>query len=125
VKSNFIIWGKLAGWNDLSRVHPIVAHKRKMKDSKRVQWAIKLARLKPFREAVIISVVWVEPDFRRDPDNVSSGGLKVILDALVSMGIIPNDTRRWVKQVNNTFADPNKANPCVVVDLETYKGEKA
>lgn len=32
-----------------------------------------------------------EPNRRRDPDNIYTGGTKVILDALVQAGILPSD----------------------------------
>lgn len=39
----------------------------------------------------------------RDPDNVSSGGRKIILDALQSLKRLPNDNGEWVLGFVDTF----------------------
>lgn len=41
-------------------------------------------------ERAILHFVWVEPHRRRDPDNVSAGGRKLILDSLTDAGILVN-----------------------------------
>lgn len=54
-------------------------------------WAhAKAARLKPVADAVL-SFEWREKDRRRDPDNVSSAGRKLILDGLVKAGVLSGD----------------------------------
>ena len=44
----------------------------------------------PLREPVVMHYLWVEKDRRRDKDNISSFGRKVIQDALVKMGALKN-----------------------------------
>ena len=46
---------------------------------------------RPLREPVTIRWVWVEKDRRRDPDNVSGGGRKIILDAMVRVKLLRGD----------------------------------
>lgn len=48
-----------------------------------------------FMNAVRVSFAWIEPNSRRDLDNIT-GGQKVILDAMVACEIIQNDTRQWI-----------------------------
>lgn len=121
MKTDFVVWGKLAGWNDFSHKHHMEASIMKKKEMRRVQEAIMLERVRPFTAPIDIHITWIEPDYRRDPDNVCSGGFKIILDALVNSGIIPNDTRKWVKKVTNEFAEPCKKDPCVVITIETHQ----
>ena len=45
----------------------------------------------PRYERAHVAFEWVEPNRRRDPDNVSGGGRKLILDGLVAAGVLPGD----------------------------------
>ena len=66
---------------------------------------------------------WYEKDRRRDLDNVSSYGRKVIQDALVETGILQNDG--W-KQITG-FADDfyvDKKYPRIEVELWESKPTK-
>lgn len=52
---------------------------------------------------------WVEATRRRDPDNLAAGGRKLLLDALVRAGILPNDGWRGVVGWTDRFAvDPRR-----------------
>ena len=54
-------------------------------------WALaKAAKLKPVACAELV-FEWREPNRRRDPDNVSSAGRKLILDGLVKAGVLSGD----------------------------------
>jgi hypothetical protein len=54
-------------------------------------WCLaKSAGLKPVNAAVLI-FEWRERNRRRDPDNVSSAGRKLILDGLVKAGVLSGD----------------------------------
>jgi hypothetical protein len=53
-------------------------------------WA-KKARLKKMFVRVYFHFQWIEKNHRRDPDNVSSAGRKLILDGLTKAGIIQGD----------------------------------
>lgn len=56
----------------------------------------------------LIGFTWVEPDRRRDIDNISAGK-KYILDALVALGVLPDDSWKHVKGFlpENFEADKN------------------
>ena len=63
---------------------------------------------------------WIEPNRKRDPDNIASGK-KFILDALVETGILLDD--RW-KQVNG-FRDRFECeprNPRIIVEIQEAEG---
>lgn len=70
-----------------------------------------------FASAVKVSFAWIEPNAKRDLDNIT-GGQKVILDALVMEGILQNDTRQWIKGISHSFPDPDKLNPRIEVQIE-------
>lgn len=38
-----------------------------------------------------------------DPDNISSGGRKIILDALQESGLLPNDNAKWMLSFTDKF----------------------
>jgi Holliday junction resolvase RusA-like endonuclease len=44
---------------------------------------------------IYLDITWMEPNRRRDADNVQAG-VKFILDGMVEAGFIPNDTQRYV-----------------------------
>lgn len=51
---------------------------------------------------VIIHFHWVEPNRRRDLDNIAFGK-KFILDAMVKKGILIDDSAKFVKGFSDTF----------------------
>ncbi len=57
-----------------------------------------LVGLRPITECCVIKMTFVEPDKRRDVDNVESAK-KYILDAMVCKGILQGDSPRWVRAV--------------------------
>lgn len=62
---------------------------------------------------------WHEQNRRRDKDNVSAFGRKVILDGLVQAGILPNDNWNYVEGFRDEFyVDADR--PRVVVEVCTY-----
>lgn len=61
------------------------------------------ARLPTFTKPVVIHYRWFEPNKRRDPSNISSGGRKFIEDALVKSGIIKNDGWKHVQGFSDSF----------------------
>ncbi len=81
-------------------------------------WII-AARIPVFKVPVDVTIRWIEKDRRRDYDNVSSG-VKVILDALVKTGRIPNDSRKWVYPVVHVH-ELDKKNPRIEVTIDEHK----
>ena len=62
-----------------------------------------------------VYIDWYEPSNRRDVDNITFSA-KFILDALVQVGALPNDSRRYVCGIEHrVFTD--KANPRIEVTL--------
>ena len=51
-----------------------------------------------------VMIIWHEKNKKRDVDNIQSAQ-KFILDAMVEMGIIKNDTRKYVTQINHKVVD--------------------
>ncbi len=48
-----------------------------------------------------IHITVYEPDNRRDVDNITAFVKKVCLDGMVKAGVIPDDSRRYVKKIIN------------------------
>jgi len=65
---------------------------------------------------VVITIRCFEPDARRDPDNVTSGAAKCVLDALQNMGVLKNDNR---KHVTPRLPKPevDRQNPRVEIEI--------
>lgn len=90
-----MIPGKLDNLNDYitaCRTNQYKGAKVKHKNENRVIQAIyeQLGRLR-IKKPVYMSYTWYEPNKRRDLDNVSSFGRKVIQDALVETRVLEND----------------------------------
>lgn len=65
---------------------------------------------------VFIEYTWVEPNRRRDLDNVSSFGRKVIQDALVEFGVLENDGWKNIVGFSDKFEVDND-NPRIEVKI--------
>lgn len=63
---------------------------------------------------VFMEYLWVEPNRRRDKDNISSFGRKVIQDALVDTGVLKNDGWKYVVGFSDRF-EVDKENPHIEV----------
>lgn len=68
------------------------------------------------QKQIKVHITWIEPDERRDPDNVASA-IKFILDALVLAGILEGDRRKNIKSIYHEF-ETDKNNPRIEVELE-------
>lgn len=115
----FTIPGRLPSINEYSyaeRSHWSRAAALKKQHEEYIQWIIKKANVVPFLRAVNVSIVWFEKTNRRDFDNVTFG-VKVILDAMVKIGIIPDDGNKWIKSIKHE-KQVDKINPRIEVILE-------
>lgn len=74
-----------------------------------------LKKLGTYSNPVKINFYWIEPDRRRDLDNVCFAK-KFILDAMVQAGIISNDNRKHVTGFTDYFGY-DKGNPKVIVEV--------
>ena len=77
-----------------------------------------LRPLPRFTEPVVIRFIWVEANSKRDLDNVAFSK-KFILDAMVRVGILPNDSQKWVKGFSDEFRI-EKENK-VIVEVEPWQ----
>lgn len=120
MKGSFTITGRLPGLNEIvgaNRSNRYAGASQKKKETQRCQWAIIAGGVPAFKSPVMVSVVWTERDLRRDPDNICAG-IKFIMDSLVELGKIPNDTREWIKGISHEFAAPSRDNPKIEVTIE-------
>lgn len=67
-------------------------------------------------QRVAISFEWIEPNRKRDKDNIAVAK-KFILDALVEMKVISNDGWKNIESMHDTFS-VDRHNPRVVVRME-------
>ena len=114
-----VIPGKLPGLNeysDMERRNPRGAARLKRETQEYIRWAVKgQARKARFEGPVHMSYLWVEPDRRRDKDNIAFAR-KFVQDALVGLGVLHNDGWAWVEGFEDSFA-VDKGNPRVEVRI--------
>ncbi|MDO4460731.1 MAG: hypothetical protein Q4C42_11760 [Clostridia bacterium] len=121
MRYKFVIPGRLPGLNefiDANRKNAKMGNNMKQQAQAKVgvfiRYGLKQAKI---RRRVNMTYIWYEEDRRRDKDNISSFGRKVIQDALVKNGYLENDG--W-KQIGNIrdFYEVDRDNPRIVVILE-------
>lgn len=66
---------------------------------------------------VVIHYRWFEKDMRRDLDNISGMGRKIIQDALVATGVLEDDGWKYVAGFTDEFY-VDKRNPRIEVTIE-------
>ena len=114
----------LAGLNDIidaERAHRQKGAKLKREQMNAVILVLRRQIRRPLREPVIMHYLWVEKDRRRDKDNVSSGGRKIIQDALVKMKALKNDGWGNIDWFSDEFA-VDKKRPRVEIEIEEAEG---
>lgn len=110
---------RLPGLNDYikaERANRYAAASLKKKTQEMIAWH--LDDVPPVRHPVIISIEWMEKTARRDCDNVAAGK-KFILDALVVAGVLPDDSRRWVRGFRETFPVGKEDRITITLEEET------
>lgn len=124
MRASFTIPGRFPSLNDYidaERSFRLKAASMKRRHTDRVCERAQMADMPVFRNPVFIVIDWVEPNRRRDPDNVRFG-VKFVLDGLVKAGVIPNDTQRWVLGIEDRyFVDHD--DPRVQVTIYDPEGE--
>lgn len=116
----FVIQGRLCGLNEYintCRANKYRGNNLKYFTEKSIQISI-ASQLKGWRtdKKILLNVLWVEPNNKRDRDNVSFAK-KFILDAMVHCGTIPDDNPKYVVGFTDNFAiDPK--NPKIEVSIE-------
>ncbi len=113
-----IMPGRLPGLNDYIAAERANRHKgAKMKaDSGNIVAAAIRQCLRGVRieKPVFMEYLWIEPNRRRDKDNISSFGRKVIQDSLVDAGILKDDGWKHVVGFSDRF-EVDKENPRIEV----------
>lgn len=66
-----------------------------------VLWQV--SALQPITELSFYHFEWHIPDMRKDPDNISAFGRKVIFDALQVAGVLPRDSLKYVIGTADTY----------------------
>jgi len=116
----FVVWGRLPGLNGIisaDRSHWSVGAKLKRESLEAVMWYIRAAGLKRIDKPVIIHYRFYEENRLRDVGNVRAGADKVIEDALVKCGVLPDDGQKWVRNIVPWFG-VDKGNPRIEVELK-------
>lgn len=116
-----IIHGKLDGLNNYisaCRTNHYKGASMKAHNEKMVISEIyRQMRGQHFRKPVFMRYTWYEPNRRRDLDNVSSFGRKVIQDALVKTHVLDNDGWKQIKGFSDAFYVDAKR-PRIEVEIE-------
>lgn len=112
----FTIKGRLPGYNEL-KAHHFKSARIKKEAMNTIGWSAKAAQVQPVKDQVRVTIRCYEPNAKRDPDNVTSGAAKCVLDALQNIGILKNDNRKHVVPVLPA-PDVDRENPRVEVSIE-------
>lgn len=105
-KVKLTIPGQLPGLNEYilaERGNRYAAAKMKQEAETRVCWEIK-SQLKgvTFLKPVQVSYLWIEPNRRRDKDNIAFAR-KFIQDALVEMNVLKGDGWKHIEGFSDSF----------------------
>lgn len=115
-----IIPGRLPGLNDYIKALNNNRHKgaeMKRAYQEECMWEIyRQMGAKKIKRPVYVRFRWVEPDKRRDRDNISAFGRKVILDALVSCGTLKDDGWDYVTGFSERYA-VSRNKPRIEIEL--------
>lgn len=115
-----VIPGRLPGLNEYireCRKNQFAGGKMKRDDESRISWHINhQARDVKIVEPVRMVYRWHEVNRRRDLDNISSYGRKVIQDALVACEVLPDDGWNNITGFEDYFY-VDKTNPRIEVEI--------
>lgn len=104
------------------RQHRQKAAKLKREQQRAVELVLKSQLRRPLREPVVMHYTWFEKNRKRDHDNVSSFGRKIIQDALVSIHALKNDGWDNIEGFTDHFF-VDKKRPRVEIEIEEYEKE--
>ena len=116
-----IIPGRLDGLNEYTnanRNNPYAGANMKKKNENVILKAVQACPdRQTFTEPVYIRFCWVEPNRRRDKDNIASAK-KFCLDALVKANVLQGDGWKYIIGFSDRFAVDNK-NPHIEIEIIT------
>lgn len=117
--------GKLPGLNDYIDAERTNRHKgAKMKADIGNTIAVEIRQCMRgvrIKSPVFMEYLWIEPNRRRDLDNISSFGRKVIQDALVSTGVLKNDGWKHIVGFSDRF-EVDKEHPRIEIIIREVTG---
>ena len=116
--ATFVIAGRMPGLNEFIKAHDKDYHKgnqMKQRETDRAAWSAKAAHVPRFDRPVTVHFLWVEPNKKRDVDNIAFAK-KFILDGLVRARIIANDNRKHVTGFSDSF-EYDRSRPRIVVTI--------
>lgn len=73
-------------------------------------------RAKKFSAPVFIKILWVEPNKKRDKDNIAFAK-KFIFDGLIKAGVLQGDGWQYIEGFSDTFR-VDKKNPRIEIEIE-------
>lgn len=115
----FIIDGRLDGLNEYTKANRTNLYKgaqMKAQNEKYVMFYIKKAKLKKVEKYPLKIVInWYEKNMRRDIDNITFS-TKFILDSLVKMEIIEDDSQKYINEIEH-YIHVDKNQPRIEVTL--------
>jgi Holliday junction resolvase RusA-like endonuclease len=113
----FILPG-LNEYTNAQRTHRQAGANMKRKNQQAVMTVLRpQLRGKKLREPVYLHYTWVEKSRRRDKDNITGFGHKVIQDALVCLGALRDDGWGDIEGYSDTFR-VDKKNPHIEIEVE-------
>ncbi len=117
---SFTIHGRLHGMNEIieaCRKNRYAGAEEKREQQATCFYAIREHRVQPVQSyPVTVSIEWVEPNTKRDPDNISAAK-KFIFDALQEAGVLRNDSMKELGEIRESFT-VDAASPRVRVTLQ-------
>lgn len=119
-----VIKGRFEGLNEYinaCRRNPHEGAKMKNRDEQTVLWFAKL-QLRKIKSPCRMQYTWYERNRKRDMDNVSSYGRKVIQDALVHGGYLSGDGWNHIIGFSDEFR-VDKKEPRIEVEIEEVQNE--
>ncbi len=108
VRNNNLEWINIFAHPDIK-----AGVEKALKECKDFDWLLNEVKARPIQSPVAIEYHWVEPNKRRDLDNIAFAK-KFINDALVKIGILEGDGWRDIKALKDTFAFESR-NPRVEI----------
>jgi Holliday junction resolvase RusA-like endonuclease len=90
-------WPSLNEFINAANRNRFIAAKMKQSEMERMQWQMK--GTPPIQGKVDITLQAYVKNKRKDPDNIYTYALKLILDSLVGLGILKNDTQECIGRI--------------------------
>lgn len=124
MNSKLTIKGRLPSLNEViatARGNKFAAARQKKDLTRLIAMNAQVQRVPHYTGPVEIIFAWIEKDYRRDIDNVAGGGTKFVLDGLVQAGVLPDDSRVWVRKLSHLFPMPDPDNPRIEIAIVEVK----